>query len=79
MHYLAKRNTALKQYPALALALVIAFTSGGGQLAFAQSTGSPVNSKGQASISGQPYVKTHKRHNKNFYGKHYNVEKHSKQ
>jgi hypothetical protein len=69
----------MKHYQVLALALVIAFASGGSQLAFAQSTGSAVNSMGQASTRGQPYVKTHKRHNKNFYGKHYNVEKHSKQ
>ena len=74
-----KRNVTLKNFPLLALALAIAFASGGSQLAFAQSTGSPVNSLGQPSVRGQPYVKTHKRHNKNFYGKHYNVEKHSKQ
>ena len=46
--------------------------------AFAQSVGSPVTSSGQAAISGQPYVKTHKRVHKNFYGKHYNPFKHSK-
>ncbi|WP_419759556.1 hypothetical protein [Acidisoma sp.] len=69
----------MKQKIVLALALVIAYASGGSQLTLAQSTGSPVNSMGQASVRGQPYVKTHKRHHKNFYGKHYNVEKHSKQ
>ena len=62
----------------LAIAIGIVFVSGRSQLAFAQSTGSPVNSLGQPSIRGAPYVKTHKRHDKNFYGKHYNVEKHSK-
>jgi hypothetical protein len=33
---------------------------------------------GGPDLTGVPYVKTHKRHNKNFYGKHYNVMKHSK-
>jgi hypothetical protein len=46
--------------------------------ASAQVPGSPVTSTGQPSLSGQPYVKTHKRHNKNFYGKHYDSFKHSK-
>jgi hypothetical protein len=46
--------------------------------ASAQVTGSPVTPSGQAAISGQPYVKTHKRHDKNFYGKHYDPFKHSK-
>jgi hypothetical protein len=56
----------------------VGFAFGGSQLAVAQSTGSPVNASGQASVSGAPYVKTHKRTDKKFYGKHYNVEKHSK-
>ena len=68
----------MKRRPALALAFLVAFASGGSDVAFAQSTGSAVNSMGQSSMRGMPYVKTHKRHNKNFYGKHYNVEKHSK-
>jgi hypothetical protein len=46
--------------------------------AAAQSTGTPVNAAGQPSISGTPYVKTHKRHHRLMYGKHYNPNKFSK-
>ena len=68
----------MKQYSVLALVFAIAYASSGSHYALAQSTGSPVNALGEPSLSGAPYVKTHKRHDKNFYGKHYNVEKHSK-
>ena len=46
--------------------------------ASAQVPGGPVTASGEPAISGQPYVKEHKRHNKNFYGRHYNSFKHSK-
>jgi hypothetical protein len=71
-------KTTLKRYPLFALALVVAFGSAGSEFALAQSTGSPVTASGEPAIRGQPYVKTHKRKNKKFYGKHYNVEKYSK-
>jgi hypothetical protein len=47
----------------------------------AGSVGSGANNSmpsGGPSLTGMPYVKTHKRHNRHFYGKHYNVFKHSK-
>jgi hypothetical protein len=46
--------------------------------ASAQSTGTPVTASGQPALSGSPYVKTHKRHDRLMYGKHYNPEKFSK-
>jgi hypothetical protein len=48
------------------------------RVAAAQSTGTPVNAAGQPAISGTPYVKTHKRHHRLMYGKHYNPNKFSK-
>lgn len=50
----------------------------GASTASAQVPGSPVTASGQPALSGQPYVKSHKRHHKNFYGRHYNSFKHSK-
>jgi hypothetical protein len=47
-------------------------------VATAQSTGTPVTASGQPALSGSPYVKTHKRHDRLMYGKHYNPEKFSK-
>jgi hypothetical protein len=47
-------------------------------VASAQSTGTPVTASGQPALSGSPYVKTHKRHDRLMYGKHYNPEKFSK-
>jgi hypothetical protein len=44
-------------------------------------TGSGANNSkpvGGPALTGTPHVKTHKRHNTKMYGKHYNVNKHSK-
>jgi hypothetical protein len=60
----------------IAVLLGLAITCPG--VASATVTGSPVTPSGGPTWSGQPYVKVHKRHNKNFYGEHYNVFKHSK-
>jgi hypothetical protein len=73
----SRNRTARRLARCAIIACVTAFVGATG--ASAQITGSPVNSQGQAAVSGQPYVKTHKRHNKKFYGKHYNVNKYSKQ
>jgi hypothetical protein len=62
----------------MAMLVLIGLATVASDSAFAQITGAPVNSSGQSTLSGQPYVKTHKRHNKNFYGKHYDSLKHSK-
>jgi hypothetical protein len=47
-------------------------------VALAQTTGEPVTASGRPSLEGQPYQKTHKRKHRNFYGKHYNMNQHSK-
>jgi hypothetical protein len=47
-------------------------------VASAQTTGAPVTPSGAPALSGQPYVKTHKRHNRKMYGTHYNVYEYSK-
>ena len=66
--------TPLRLFCGIVFVSVFGFVS----VASAQSTGSPVTPSGAPAISGQPYVKTHKRHDKNFYGKHYDPFKHSK-
>jgi hypothetical protein len=60
------------------IVLVGASLIGGANLDFAQTIGSPVNSDGVASLSGSPYVKKSKRYNRNMYGRHYNMNQHSK-
>jgi hypothetical protein len=75
---LVSRDRTIRRLARCAIiACIAAFVGSTG--ASAQITGAPVSPSGQPTLSGQPYVKTHKRHNKNFYGKHYDVYKHSKQ
>jgi hypothetical protein len=60
------------------LVMSVVLTSVTATVALAQTTGEPVNALGQPSLEGQPYQKTHKRNHRNFYGKHYNMNQHSK-
>jgi len=71
------RNRSAVQFTHCVVILFIAAFVGSTGVS-AQITGSPVSPAGQPTLSGQPYVKTQKRHNKNFYGQHYDVYKHSK-
>jgi hypothetical protein len=75
--HVVSHDRMARRFTCYAIILCIA-ASVGSTGASAQITGSPVSPSGQPTLSGQPYVKTHKRHNKNFYGRHYNVYKHSK-
>jgi hypothetical protein len=73
----APRNRSARRFTHCVAILFITVFVGSTSVS-AQITGSPVSPSGQPTLSGQPYVKTQKRHNKNFYGQHYDVYKHSK-
>jgi hypothetical protein len=74
----SKRTATMKLYKRIAVILLTALAIAVPEYAFTQVTGEPVTSSGQPALSGQPYKKTHKRHNKNFYGIHSDPFKHSK-